>query len=741
MRTILMIILGMLPIFAVGQQPTSAQQQTALQCAKQFCDLLMRYSNGERTLNTQINALCSGADCSAFDDIKTNKEVTLRNYLMAIQQKYPQKLDMTISAPTLANAQFYVEPKMTMNPQWQSVSGSDLSVTQTIGLTVDAITNYFIAFDVVQKYPTLGTSFNKKIIYDVKAGKITAFITDSGAWINFLNGLLAFSKGDFNTAMNYFAVAAENDRSSLKKGCYVLASTCAIYSQNINDAVKFAELSGEKLYVDIAKIQYYTEHEEYDKAYPYVLEMESLLKDRADLSDYARSELYLALANMYVNPLFVHQDLQKAFTYISEAERLGSENAGYMVYVYYTMLEDERFVSAETAYRKLGESAAAGYPPAFYMWAYNLELIGKTENAAMWYAKSADAGSRRGMANCGKIMIDMGDKEVGIKWLRKSLEGNELEAELNDMEATFGFRPMWPSSRYDVELLLKKTLNGTSPSSSSPTTSQSSSLPNSSSSAYSPTQSSNYSQSNSSSNISSQGNYYSQSDNSNSSYSQLSQSNHNSSYGSSHGSQSHHQFNGAKDTYNVGWSIGYVRKEWRYSAPGHKEGVNVLGYDKYTRGLQFGLRIDPHLGYGCALNTGIFYEYYHDKSDDMEIDGNKCHYTASEHSLYFPFHFKYSLNFSKWFQLAFYGGIGLDWGLKGKIYLKENGKTIDSFKMYDDELDRKSFNTSLEYGGSLRINHFQLDFTMSKGLRNMSGSDEYKVKMNKLFCLSATYCY
>lgn len=82
-----MIILGMLPIFAVGQQPTSAQQQTALQCAKQFCDLLMRYSNGERTLNTQINALCSGADCSAFDDIKTNKEVTLRNYLMAIDRK------------------------------------------------------------------------------------------------------------------------------------------------------------------------------------------------------------------------------------------------------------------------------------------------------------------------------------------------------------------------------------------------------------------------------------------------------------------------------------------------------------------------------------------------------------------------------------------------------------------------------------------------------------------------------
>lgn len=92
---------------------------------------------------------------------------------------------------------------------------------------------------------------------------------------------------------------------------------------------------------------------------------------------------------------------------------------------------------------------------------------------------------------------------------------------------------------------------------------------------------------------------------------------------------------------------------------------------------------------------------------------------------------KYSLNFSKWFQLALYGGIGLDCGVSGNIYLRSDGETLDTQNLYDDELDMKRFNASLEYGASIRVSRFQLNFTMSKGLVNMSGSDEYKVKQNK----------
>lgn len=102
MRALLLFLTGLIALASSAQNLTQAQKQEALQCATKFCELLTRFSNGERTLNTQINALCSGADCSAFDDIKTNKEITLRNYLLAIQTKYPHKLSMAITTPTLS---------------------------------------------------------------------------------------------------------------------------------------------------------------------------------------------------------------------------------------------------------------------------------------------------------------------------------------------------------------------------------------------------------------------------------------------------------------------------------------------------------------------------------------------------------------------------------------------------------------------------------------------------------------
>lgn len=61
--------------------------------------------------------------------------------------------------------------------------------------------------------------------------------------------------------------------------------------------------------------------------------------------------------------------------------------------------------------------------------------------------------------------------------------------------------------------------------------------------------------------------------------------------------------------------------------------------------------------------------------------------------------------------------------------------------MYSDEYDLKRFNASLEYGASIRIRRLQLNFTISKGLVNMSGSDEYTVKQNKVMSLTASLCF
>ena len=56
MRALLLFLTGLIALASSAQNLTQAQKQEALQCATKFCELLTRFSNGERTLNTQINA-------------------------------------------------------------------------------------------------------------------------------------------------------------------------------------------------------------------------------------------------------------------------------------------------------------------------------------------------------------------------------------------------------------------------------------------------------------------------------------------------------------------------------------------------------------------------------------------------------------------------------------------------------------------------------------------------------------
>lgn len=704
MKRLIIFLLSCIPALSTAQTLSEAQKQEAIQCATQFCNLLERFCSGERTLNSQINALCSGADCSAYDDIKTNKEITLRNYLYAIQAEYPNKLVTSISAPSLTKSKTYIEPVMSLNYEWGNIGNSDLSTAETAVLSLASVSNVYIVFDVIQTYPSLSKSINKKIVYDLKNKKITAFITNNGAFISFLNGVLAFSNKQYNVAITYFDSAAQNNRSSLRKQSYGLAMLCAFFMQDHEKTIYYAEQIGDPLYINMCKLNLYTQNEQFDKIYQCALQLESLLRERTDLSNMMKSNLYLMLANVYVNPLFQHQDLHKGLSYMEAAYALGDAKVGYNIFVYYTLLGDD-FVTPETALEYLKKSAEAGFPPAFYQWGRMVEYgLKDKEEALVWYEKSAKSGNHIAMASAGKLLIEKGETTKGVKWLRKSLEGRALEEELEDNELTTGGLAPWPKSRVDVETLLNKqgridNLSTQSPSINNQSINGSSvnTSPTSTSTAYS--HSNNYQQ------------HY------------------------------QHKFNEAKDNYHVGLSAGYVQKQWGYDFDGSKEKVNVFGDGKYTNGIQVGIRIDPQFGYGFGINTGLYYEYYFDKSNDMYEEEINYYYKSEEHSLYLPIHLKYSLNFSKWFQIALYGGLGLDCGVSGNIYLRSEGETLDTQSLYDDELDIKRFNASLEYGAAIRVSRFQLNFTMSKGFVNMSGSDEYKVKQNKLMNISLSVCF
>ena len=734
MRALLLFLTGLIALASSAQNLTQAQKQEALQCATKFCELLTRFSNGERTLNTQINALCSGADCSAFDDIKTNKEITLRNYLLAIQTKYPHKLPMAITTPTLSDSKVYAEPVMGMSLEWGKIddSAGEAATGTMLGLSVDQISNYYVVFNVRQDYTSLGRSVNKKLIYDVANQKITAFITDNGSYICFLNSLSAFSKKDYKNAIYWADMGSKNSRSSLTKKCHAVALLSATYSGDFAQGIKYAELYGDRLYIAFLNAIQLMLSENFSQMPPYVRELESLLETRTDMGNIAKGNLYCSLGNIFASPLYPGQNMDKALAYMKKAIQLDCPNAGYLIYIYYTLF-GENFASADIALTALEISVNLGYPPSFYPYAVLLEGNDYIDDAKTYYEKSAKSGNYIAMACLGRLLINQGDKANGVNWLKKALSCDNLDEKI-ELEGT----GWWPKSRADVQALLNKYNNSTtssyssSPSYSSHSASTSSSTSSSSGSSYS--SASSYTPSSS---------YHTSSSSSSGSYSSY----------SSYNSYSSHRFNEAKDDFCMGLSAGYVRKEWLYNDGSSKENLDVFWEDKYTNGIQVGLRVDCQFGYGFGLNSGLFYEYYFDKSEDFVDNDITFYYRMKEHSLYLPVHFKYNLNFSRWFQIGLYGGIGLDCGLSGKYILCSPeelysgdemfspGDTLDSFSMYSDEYDLKRFNASLEYGASIRIRRLQLNFTISKGLVNMSGSHEYTVKQNKVMSLTASLCF
>lgn len=233
-------------------------------------------------------------------------------------------------------------------------------------------------------------------------------------------------------------------------------------------------------------------------------------------------------------------------------------------------------------------------------------------------------------------------------------------------------------------------------------------------------------------------------------------------------------FNGAKEYEPVGLSVGYVSKQWRIESGGQTTKLGHWQDSKQVQGIQAGLVTEPQFKYGLGLFIGIFYEYYYTKDEPWKKDESSqtdkpasnisgenhpvqrtrgsnykgrdhLKYTQSEHALYIPVRLEYRANFSKDFQLFAYGGLAADIGLGGNYEIYNETSDFETISMSGSDIydnpnlchGWKSFNLSYEFGGGLRVaRHIQLGFTMSKGLLNMSESDNYKVYQDKNLMLT-----
>lgn len=195
-----------------------------------------------------------------------------------------------------------------------------------------------------------------------------------------------------------------------------------------------------------------------------------------------------------------------------------------------------------------------------------------------------------------------------------------------------------------------------------------------------------------------------------------------------------------------GISIGYIQKQWAYKQDDIVEKSGMWDNSKYMSGIQVGYRGELMSKIGLGLATGLFYEYYFTKTDELYLDEGIFNGKVTEHSLYVPVHLKLALPYRR-SQIFAYGGLGLDYGLGGKFKITDPSGYYEDFEssdLYDDSdlfNSWKHFNMSVEYGAGVRYWPIQLQVQMSKGLKDMSDDSSWKTFLNKNFNLSLSIMF
>lgn len=226
----------------------------------------------------------------------------------------------------------------------------------------------------------------------------------------------------------------------------------------------------------------------------------------------------------------------------------------------------------------------------------------------------------------------------------------------------------------------------------------------------------------------------------------------------SYSKQRHRSFNTPRwNTRPSGFSMGYVQKQWVYAPrPEYADQYSTAkatlgafgdeGESTVVNGIQLGIRCEPQFGHGFGLNTGIFYEFYYDRSNDYVDDEYNSRYYCvwQEHSINVPMHLEFRANFCKAFQVFVYGGVSADIGISSTFnyYEYDSSWEYESIDAYDDEYEMNRINASWEVGAGVRFGGVQIQWQKSQGVIDMAMSGaEYAVMQNKPATISLSFMF
>lgn len=218
----------------------------------------------------------------------------------------------------------------------------------------------------------------------------------------------------------------------------------------------------------------------------------------------------------------------------------------------------------------------------------------------------------------------------------------------------------------------------------------------------------------------------------------------------------------------VGFSVGYVAKDWSTSINGTTIHEDLWGNpNKKLKGVQFGLHFQQSIYYGVGWRAGLYYEWYISHDSFLKENGWD---RFNEHCLYIPLHVQFRLPIARKICISPYAGIGFNIAMMGKM--KNGPRTGASGKeiidnglrwrntgfglvdfignivdyatqqptyiqhevqkyVYDDYTPRR-FNLQAELGFAMRIYATELTFTYSWGVTRHHLYDFAPSRQNKL---------
>ena len=455
---LLLVIYAKIVLFATVTEFDYTEKQKALKQVTEFCSLLVQWSNGQRTLDTRIYSLCSGNDCSAFDDVSTNKETTLRNYLLGIQKKYPQSLSMEITKPTLSKSNIYLDASadIYIGEDITEFNVSDIAPKIEI-IAVEDTGKVYMTFEVTQK--TAQTSMNKKIVYDVESGKITAFVNGNGTYISYLNGVSLFLNGDFRNAIPQFNYASNNIRSSLKRKSLLLAGL--IYARLGDYQSAISTLGDAK--IDFWKSYFEGElsfkNKNYTNATRAFSHCEEIIKGRSDYNDYKAYISYcIGISYLYNN------NNRNAVIYLKKSASEGYWQSGFYLYHFRLM---SKISNADLSYDEMIEwlkvTARNRHRIAYFDYAVYKEYVeNKKTQAIYWYYRALYPWFEDPIAFAclGKMLIEAKNTQLpklGLNYLKRSTHGDfgkYLNAYKDRINLLTG-NTFWIKSQSDVQSYTK----------------------------------------------------------------------------------------------------------------------------------------------------------------------------------------------------------------------------------------------------------------------------------------------